>query len=213
MFVVKGLACKCLASVGATMKFLARLSRGGLGLLCVVLSGCSSQGGDTPQLPNMDVQSIMTEVGEQSCKKDFDKSDPNETPYLGCPGVAGYSLIVRRVEAGRQSIDVVDESQHAWPLNYQDYITPHMSSLDGKAEWRVATKDGKQVPIALIVRVQARENSANPEKVTGTYISVAKIGPTEMCVTARIPEGTKTEAEIHQIADSAQQSQCVPAQP
>jgi hypothetical protein len=155
----------------------------------------------------------MTDLGEQSCRKDFDKNDPNETPYLVCPGVAGYSLIVRRVEAGRQSIDVLDASQYVSPLNYQDYITRHMSSLDGKAEWRVATKDGKQFPIALIVRVQAHEDKENLDKVTRTYFAVAKIGSAEVCVTDRIPEATKTAAEIHRTADSAQQSQCAPAQP
>lgn len=176
------------------------------GLLCFVFFGCSSQNGQN-------IQSVMTDLDDSSCRKETDASDPNETPYLVCPGVGGYSLIVRRVEAGRQSIDVVDASRRATPLNYQDYITRHMSSLDGKAEWRVATKDGKQVPIALIVRVQAREDSGNPERVTSVYSAVARIGPTGACVTDRIPEGTKTGDEIHQAADSAGQRECAPVQP
>ncbi len=125
-------------------------------------------GGDSSQPPKAEIQSITTELGEPTCKKDFEKSDPNATPYLICPGVAGYSLIVRYVESGRQSIDVVDASQHSSPLNYQDYVTRYMSNLDGKADWRVSVKDGSQVPIALIVRVQAREDLENPEKVTRT---------------------------------------------
>jgi hypothetical protein len=88
-----------------------------------------------------------------------------------------------------------------------------MSTLDGKAEWRVTMTDGKQVPIALIVRVQAREDNDNPERVTHTYIAVAKIAPNEACVTDRITEGSQPEAAIRSAADSAQKRQCAQPQP
>lgn len=179
----------------------------------LLLSGCSAKNDDAPTRSKPAIQSVDTGLGAGSCKKEVDKNDPNETPYLVCPGVAGYVLIVRRVDAGRQSIDVVDAAQRVLPLNYQNFVTRHMFTLDGKAEWRVATQNGKQVPIALIVRVQAREDNDNPEKVTHSYLAVAKIAPNEACVTDSIPEGTQSEAEVRSAADSAQQKQCAPPQP
>ena len=186
---------------------------GMVALSLLFLSGCSATDGDLAVRSKAAIESIHTDLGGGSCRKEIDKNDPNETPYLVCPGVAGYTLIVRRVDAGRQSIDVVDLAQRVFPLDYHEFVTRHMSTLDGKAEWRVATKDGKRVPIALIVRVQAREDNDNPEKVTRSYFAVAKVTPNEVCVTDRIPEGVQSEAEVHRAADSAQERQCAPAQP
>jgi hypothetical protein len=159
------------------------------------------------------IESIYMDLGAASCRKEIDKNDPNETPYQVCPGVSGYALILRRVDAGRQSIDVVDSAQRVFPLDFHEFVTRHMSALDGKAEWRVATKERKQVPIALIARVQAREDNDNPEKVTRSYFVVAKITPNEVCVTDRIIEGVQSEATVRIAADSAQERQCAPARP
>lgn len=177
------------------------------------LSGISATDGDPAVRSKAAIKSMYTDLGAESCRKEFDKNDPNETPYQVCPGVAGYALIVRSVDAGRQSIDVVDSAQRVFPLDFHEFVTRHMSNLDGKAEWRVATKDGREVPIALIVRVQAREDNDNPEKVTRSYFAVAKVTPNEACVTDRITEGTQSEAERYSAADSAQERQCAPAQP
>lgn len=159
------------------------------------------------------IQSMRTPLNPASCEKKVDKSDPDETPYLLCPGTGGYSLIVRSVESGRKSVDVVDASQRAHPLNFQETVTRSMSNLTGDAEWRVASRDSKQVPLALIVHIQARENADDPETVTNTYIAVAKLSPDSACVTDRIPEKSKTPAQILEIADSAQERECAPPQP
>jgi hypothetical protein len=98
-------------------------------------------------------------------------------------------------------------------LSYDEFVTRHMSSLDGRAHWRVTPGDGEQVPIALVVRVQAREDIDDPEKVTNTYLAVAKITPHETCITERIAAGAGSEAELHSAADSAQNRPCAPPQP
>jgi hypothetical protein len=177
------------------------------------MAGCSAGHGDAPVRSNAAIESFYTDLGAGSCTREIDRTDPNETPYLACPGVAGYALIVRRVDAGRQSIDIVDSAQRVLPLSYQEFVTRHMSTLSEKAEWRVETKDGKQVPIALIVRVQAREDDDDPEKVTRTYCAVAKITPDEACVTDRLTEGAQPETEVRSAADSARERPCAPAQP
>jgi len=181
--------------------------------LSILLSGCLGALGNTSAQSKPAIESIYTALDSKSCRKKIDKNDPNETPYQVCPGVAGYTLIVRLVEAGRQSIDVVNSAQRVFPLDFQEVVTRHMSNLEGKAEWRVTRKNGKQVPIALIVRVQVREDNDNPEKVTGSYFAVAKITRNKVCVTDRILAGTQSEAEVRSAADSAQQRQCAPALP
>jgi hypothetical protein len=179
----------------------------------LLLSACSPPDPDAAARPAAVIESVYTELAAQSCRKEADKTDPNETPYLVCPGVASYALIVRRVDAGRQSIDVRDPAQRESPLNFHEVVTRSMSTLDGKAEWRVTTKDGQQAPIALIVRVQAREDSEHPEKVTTSYVAVAKITTDETCVTDRIPAGGQSEAAVRSAADSARQKPCAPPQP
>jgi hypothetical protein len=184
-----------------------------LALSLLLLSACSGTDGGGPARPKAVIESVYTGLDAGSCKKELDRNDPNETPYLLCPGVGGFELIVRRVDAGRRSIDVVNPARRVFPLNYQEFVTRHMSTLDDKAEWRVATRDGKQVPVALIVRVHAREDNDNPEKVTHSYLAVSKIAPNQACVTDRISEGAQPEADVRNAADSAQDRQCAPLQP
>ena len=179
----------------------------------IVLSGCpasetGSDGGSQPA-----IESIHTALRAPTCRQEIDRSDPNDTPYLVCPGVAGYSLIVRRVEAGRQSIDVVNPEQQAFPLDYDELVTRYMASLDSTAEWRVDTSDGTQVPIALVVRVHAREDNDEPAEVTHVYWAVAKISPDEACVTDRIPEGERSATEVRSAADTARERPCASPQP
>lgn len=158
-------------------------------------------------------QSVYTGLDVASCKQAIDKSHPDEIAYLLCPGVGGYTLNVRRVEAGRLSIDVLDAANHRFSLHYESVVTHVMSSLDGKAEWRVVRQNGKATPIALIVAVNVREDEDDPAKVTRTYVSISKITAAEVCVTDRVVKGTKTEAEVHALADSALTRRCAPPLP
>lgn len=186
---------------------------GTVALICVFLSSCAAADGHAAAHAQADIQSVYTDLGGESCRKEIDRNDPNETPYLVCPGVAGYSLIVRRVDAGRQSIDILDSAERAFPLSYQEFVSRHMFTLEGTAEWRIALKDGKQVPVGLIVRVQLHEDNDNPEKATRSYLAVAKITPGEACVTDRIPEGAQSETLARSAAESAHDRPCLPPQP
>lgn len=160
-----------------------------------------------------EIQSVTTSVNVASCAKAVDKDDPDEIPYLSCPGVAGYTLNIRQVESGRTSIDLVNAGHRTFPLRYEDVVTRSMSNLADKAEWRVATKNGKQEPIALIVPVHAHEELEDPAKVTHTYLAIAKITPDSVCVTDKIAEGTRTLAEVRALADSSQSRSCAPDLP
>src|SRR4029450_8245297 len=80
-------------------------------LSVLLLTGCSAQNREGSVRSNAAIESLETGLSGSSCAKEVDRNDPNETPYLVCPGVGGYTLIVRRVDAGRQSIDVVDPAK------------------------------------------------------------------------------------------------------
>lgn len=187
----------------------------------LVLPACSpASGGPPAQSPPPVVESapatrrsVITDLEPAACRKEADKTDPNETPYLVCPGVAGYSLIVRRVESGRRSIDLVDPRQHVFPLNYQEFVTRQMSALSNHAEWRVVDRGGRPTPIAVVVGVEAHEDTRAPEKVTRTYLAVAKITATTACVTDRVIAGSRSEAEMQAIVDASAQKACLEAQP
>jgi hypothetical protein len=172
----------------------------------LIVSGCSAR-------REAVMESVYTSLSAASCNQAVDKGSPDETPYLSCPGLAGYVLNVRRVEAGRSSIDVVDAAQHQFPLNFQDVVTRSMCSLDDKAEWRVSRRNGEPMPSALIVAVHSREDQDDPAKITSTYFAIAKITSATVCVTDRIVQGIKVEAEVRALADSARNRPCAPELP
>jgi hypothetical protein len=180
-----------------------------MGIGFLLLSSCASRDSDGAGGANTEPQSVYTSLNVSSCTKAIDESDPNDTPYFVCPGVAGYVLQIRQVESGRSSVNVVDPAKQQFPLNYQDVVTRSMSSLDNKAEWRIRSENGKLVPLALIVRVMARENQRDPEKITNVYSAVAKITAIGACVTDRIRQGSKSATEIRALADSAANRHCV----
>lgn len=179
----------------------------------LLLAACAAQNRGPAAGSKSAVQSVYTTLDPNQCRKEIDRNDPNDTPYLVCPGVAGYSLIQRRADAGRVSLDVADAAGHVHPLNYQEFVTRYMCSLDGNAEWRVSNQDGRQTPVALIVQVQAREDNDSPERVTHTYFAVSKITPDAACVTDVMDKAKQTESEVRRIADSAHARPCAPPQP
>lgn len=190
-----------------------KLSFSSLIALTLLFSGCRASNEEPPGRPQAKIESVYTNLDAGSCKQEVAQNDPDGTPYLVCPGVAGYELIVRQVDSGRTSIDIMDASRRVFPLNYQEFITRRMFSLSRTAEWRVASRDGKLVPIALIVRVLAHESNEEPEKVTQTYFAVAKITPEQACVVARISEGNAPDTEVRGAADSAGGTNCLAPQP
>jgi hypothetical protein len=154
-----------------------------------------------------------TPLRAESCREEVDATDPNATPYLLCPGVAGYSLIVRSVDSGRQSIEVVDPAKRTFPLDYHEFVTRNMADLGGQAQWWVQQRAGQSVPVALAVRVNAHEDDDDPAQVTSRYIAVAKILPEQACVIERIADGPDAQAAVRKAVQSAPEAACAPALP
>jgi len=169
------------------------------------LAGCSYRS-DIVMSP---IESVYTDISAKSCTERIDEDDPNDTTYQLCPGVLGYSIVVRRVGSGRQSVDVRTPSDGDYPLDYQEFVTSDMSQLEPLAEWRVKTSGGTETPIALIIGVQAHENVDEPAEVTQTYLAVAKIAPGDICVTNKVAKRPGYQSTLYDVADAAPFVDCL----
>ena len=152
--------------------------------------------------------SVFTGIGAGDCTQETDYEDPNETVYLLCPGVAGYGLIVRQVDSGRQSVDVVSPTERLYPLDYQLFVTRHMTELGNQAEWRLAT-DGSGTPVALVIPVMTHENPDTPGVVTHSYLAVAKIAAAGICVSGRIALDHASTESVAALVERATRSACL----
>lgn len=172
-----------------------------------VLCGCS-QNQDTHAPKSIkNIRSVYTPLTEEKCKL-IDSSDEGGYSLQECPGILGYQLQVEDFDV-RMSVSVVDPSGNVHNLDYCQYVTSHFSELGQSAEWRTATVDGKEVPIAIIVRVYSHDPE-NDSKLT-PYLVVAKITPDEICVTNRIQPDPKQNEEARKAADRAISSECLDA--
>lgn len=124
-----------------------------------------------------------------------------------CRGVSGYNLQLEYDDA-RESITVFGPDRKAHPLNLWQVVSNGFSSVGQKAEWRVTTKNGKQVPIALIVRFSASENPEDSTKST-SYLVVAKITPQKICVTDKIAPSATANEEARRAADASADKPCM----
>lgn len=124
-----------------------------------------------------------------------------------CRGVGGYNLQLEYDDA-RESITVFSPDREKHPLELWRVISGGFSSLGQKAEWRVTKRDGKRVPIALIVRFNASENPEDSTKVT-SYLVVAKITPQKICVTDKIAPSSTANDEARRAADASADKPCL----
>lgn len=151
-------------------------------------------------------RSVYTNLGEKSCRTI--KADSSEAgSYVGiCGGVGGYKL---QVEEGdlRQNIHVITRTGEKHSLDLWTVVGSNFSSLGEKAELRVRTQRGKVVPVALIVRY----NLSNPEDSTKTtsYLAVAKITASKICVTDKIAPGAGANVAARAAADKSADKPCL----
>lgn len=150
--------------------------------------------------------SVYSDLSESKCKTiEVDKETGSSTQ--SCVGIGGYKLLVLDDDA-RQSITVVTPGGKQHPLEFWQVVTHAFSSVGNKAEWRVSRSKGKVSPAALIVRVNASEDSANPNRLT-SYLAVVKVTSEEICVTHKIPPGAKANENARHAADTARTAACL----
>lgn len=153
-------------------------------------------------------QSIYTNLSTDKCRT-LESDTSGAGYYRGqCPGVAGYKLLVEEGDI-RQNITVVTPSGKEHSLELWNVIGSSFSFVGQKAEWRVQKKNGKTVPVALIVRY----NLSNPEDSakSTSYLTVSKITPGKICVTNKIPPSANANEEARRAADNSANQPCLEA--
>lgn len=147
--------------------------------------------------------SVYTQLSEDACET-VEVADKPPRATQRCPGIHGYQIRVFD-EDGRMSITVIDPQGEPHPLNFWHVITPQFSHLGSVAEWRVGEKAGERVPHALIVRVYV-DSAHDPSP---SYLAVAKLTSSEICVTDRVPAGLDANLKARRAADEALEQECI----
>jgi hypothetical protein len=153
------------------------------------------------------IQSVYTDLDAKKCRTIKSSSDEGGSYEGRCPGVAGYSLIVMEGDV-RQNIEVVTPKRTKHSLDLWSVVSGAFSSVGPKAEWRMKRVNGKLTPFALIVRYNASENPEDASKLT-SYLAVAKITATSICVTDKIGPGANANELARRAADESATRPCL----
>jgi hypothetical protein len=108
----------------------------------------------------------------------------------------------------RQNLVVVTPKGAQHSLELWDVISGGFSSVGPKAEWRIASQNGRFSPVALIIRYNVSEDADHPAKKT-SYLAVAKITASEICVTDKISPSATANDDARRAADSAATKPCL----
>ena len=150
------------------------------------------------------VKSSYTDLNDKGCGAARTTSEISSERK--CPGIEGYKLMIL-TDDDRDSINIITPDGRQHPLNFSEKISKGaFAALGKKVEWRVATRDGKDVPIALIVRVEVQSGDTNK---TTSYLAVAKITERSICVTDRIDPVANANEKARQAADSSANKPCL----
>ena len=127
-----------------------------------------------------------------------------------CTGVAGYKLLVHD-EDGRTSIDVVPPARRNLPLNFWDVVSSGYSSVGRKAEWHMVKRNGKMVPVGLVVRVNTVDTVALDRYKHGALTTVTRIGQNDACVVFKTNAASRQASRKVRAAALDPHAQCLPA--
>ncbi|HEY0488783.1 MAG TPA: hypothetical protein VGD30_04650 [Telluria sp.] len=152
---------------------------------------------------------ITTDLHGKACTiLSFDRETGAATRQ--CTGVAGYKLLVHD-EDGRTSIDVVPPARRTLPLNFWDVVSNGYSTVGRKAEWHMAKRHGKLVPVGLVVRVDTVDTVALDRYQRGSLTTVTRIGDDAACVVFKTNTASKQASRRVRAAALDPRAPCLPA--
>lgn len=152
--------------------------------------------------------SLYSDLHGKSCR--MVETDPasGATSRL-CAGVAGYSLLVHEARA-QTSVDIVTPKGEVYPLEYWEVVTPGLSRVGRKADWRVEKRYGRLVPTALLVRLDVtHEEPHGPRLAQGGLITAARIAVDGACVVYQGDGVAKTADQMARRAAASRDSKCL----
>lgn len=150
------------------------------------------------------VKSNYTDLNGRGCGPV--KTTSETSSEWTCPGVQGYNLQIQS-DDDRDTVNVITPDGKPHPLNFSKTISKGaFASLGEKAEWRVIFRNGKTVPVALIVRVDVQAVDTGKR----TYsLAVSKISDQGICVTDKVDGILKANATVRALADSSANKPCL----
>ena len=148
-------------------------------------------------------RSVYTPLGDKQCRVIKSAEAGDDGYEARCRGTGGYSLLLSEGDL-RQNITVITPKGAKHSLELWDVVSGGFSSVGPKAEWRIA----KSVPVALILRYNASEDPEKPDKRT-SYLAVAKITATEICVVEKISPGPTANEDARRSADASSTKLCL----
>ncbi|MCC6072749.1 hypothetical protein ACFSQU_13370 [Massilia sp. GCM10020059] len=158
----------------------------------------------TPAYP----ATVTTDLHGKACKiLSFDRETGAATRQ--CQGVAGYKLLVHD-EDGRTSIDVVPPARRNLPLNFWDVVSSGYSTVGRKAEWHMVKRNGKLVPVGLVVRVNTVDTVADRSR-RGALTTVTRIAEDGACVVFKTNAASRQASRKVRAAALDPRAQCLPA--
>ncbi len=129
------------------------------------------------------------------------RSAPDEAGFYEheCPGEGGYRL--RYTEADlREDLTVIAPGGGGRDRGLTALAGGAFNSLGETVEWRGSERDGRFVPVTLIVRQQVMEDP-DPQAPEISYLAVVRLVPSA-CVIARIPPGGGQNEQARRLADA-----------
>lgn len=152
--------------------------------------------------------SIYTAAKGHTCKLISQDRETGDR-ITRCPGVAGYSLLLLESD-DRASITVQDSEGGAIPLNFWDIVSPTLSSLGDRIEWRMEEGRAGRKPHAFIVRLYSVDQSDVAKPKPKEFLVTARLKDGQACVTGAIPANQPgANGEARKLADD-RKSQCLP---
>ena len=170
----------------------------------VAHEGTGSSAQPSPTAPATEsIKSVYTDLTGSGCGAVRTTSEISSERT--CSGTLGYKLIVQ-TDDDRDSITIVTPDGKRHPLDFFQIIADgHFDSVGQKAEWRIANRNGTDVPIALIVRVDVQADDTNKNT---SYLSISKITDRSICVTDRINPLPNANDKAREAADASANRPC-----
>lgn len=133
-------------------------------------------------IPAQGAASLYSDLYGRNCQPVENDSSGGASTRL-CRGVAGFHLLVHEAN-GQASVDIVTPKNTVWPLEYWEVVTPGLSSVGRMAEWRMEVRNGKPVPVALLIRLDTRAPEMAGPRIAGSeaILTAARIERDGACV-------------------------------
>jgi hypothetical protein len=153
------------------------------------------------------VISVYTRLGGRACSL-VSVERTTGASVRRCRGVGKLKLLVARDDE-RASITIIDAHNKEFPLDFWDVVTPTMSDLHGRVEWRVAKRGKARIPIALIARLNVLDQSDLERPSRQTLVVITKITEGDICVVRVSPASRATAGQFRREADDSKNKTCL----